>query len=257
LVEQNRTIDDTRFDADQGAHYGMRADCDRNPGAGDRKIMSMDAGSIMNQPVVVTRPEHTVAAVANLLATKGISAVPVCDDSGSLLGMISEGDLLRPFGLAHALGRAWWLEVLANGGERIPKLLDYLRANHRSAQDLMSKPVVTVTERATLGEIAELFLRHRIKRVPVVRNGKIVGVVSRADLVRAMASNPEVFDSTDRVPPLVGENTPAPYLRGNALGSAVEFRRMARRERFGEATAEPLLTGGRADRGCADVGAGS
>lgn len=125
--------------------------------------------------------------------------------------MISEGDLLRPFGLAHALGRAWWLEMLAKGVEWTPKLLEYLRANHRTARDLMSKPVVSVTESATVGDIADLLLRHRIKRVPVLRGRKVVGVVSRADLVRALAANPEVFANLEWHPSLAGENTP--YMR--------------------------------------------
>lgn len=184
--------------------------------------MTIDAGSIMTQPVVAIRPDATVAEVANLLVTKGISAVPVCDDAGRLLGMISEGDLLRPFGLAHALRRAWWLEILARDGEWVPELVEYLRSKPQTARDLMSQSVVSISEHTTLGELADLLLRHRIKRVPVVRDGKVVGVVSRADLVRALAANPEALVDAEWRPSLAGENAPAPYLpplRAVAFGS--------------------------------------
>jgi CBS domain-containing protein len=109
------------------------------------------------------------------------------------VGMISEGDLMRPFGAENALRRSWWLNVLAEGTELAPAFLDYVRADHRSAKDLMTAPVITAPYDATAPELADLLARHHIKRVPIIRDGKLVGIVSRADLVRAVARTPDAI----------------------------------------------------------------
>ncbi len=153
--------------------------------------MSLTAASIMTKDVVTARPDDPVAKVAAVLSGRGISALPVCDGSGAVLGMLSEGDLMRPFGKENALKRAWWLNVLAEGTDLAPAFVDYIRLDHRRARDLMVAPVITVSGGASLPEIADLLARHGIKRVPVLRDGKLVGIISRADLVRAMARTPD------------------------------------------------------------------
>ncbi len=157
--------------------------------------MSIDAASIMTTHVVTALPDDTVAKVARLLAANQISAVPVCDADGTLLGMLSEGDLMRPFATETVTRRAWWLRMLAEGTELAPEFLNYVREDQRRAKDLMTTPVVSVTERASAQEIADLMMRHRIKRVPVLRDGKVVGIVARADLVRAIARSPDALSS--------------------------------------------------------------
>ena len=106
--------------------------------------------------MVTAGPDDTVARIAALLAEHEISAVPVCDKDGKLLGMLSEGDLMRPFGQENALRRAWWLGMLAEGTDLAPEFLDYVRLDRRRAKDLMTTEVITVTERASAGEIADL-----------------------------------------------------------------------------------------------------
>jgi CBS domain-containing protein len=155
-----------------------------------RTAMSVDAASIMTRNVVCVGPDSTVSQVAALLEKHDISAVPVCEKDGTLLGMLSEGDLMRPFGAANEMRRAWWLGTLAEGTELAPEFLDYIKGDTRCARDLMTKPAITATEGTALNEIADLLSQHRIKRVPIVRDGKVVGVVSRADLVRALAHSP-------------------------------------------------------------------
>jgi CBS domain-containing protein len=155
--------------------------------------MSIDAANIMTTKVIAARPDDTVAQVARLLAMNQISAVPVCDAEGNLLGMLSEGDLLRPFTTETETRRAWWLHLLADGTELAPEFLNYVREDQRRAKDLMVTPVITVTERASVHEIADLMTRHHIKRAPVLRDGKMVGIVARADLVRAIARSPEAL----------------------------------------------------------------
>jgi CBS domain-containing protein len=155
--------------------------------------MTTDAASIMTRNVVTAGPDDTVARVAALLAEHDISAVPVCDKDGKLLGMLSEGDLMHPFGQENALRRAWWLGMLAEGTDLAPEFLDYVRLDRRRAKDLMKTDVVTATDRASAGEIADLLDKHKIKRVPIVHDGKLVGIVSRADLIRAMARSPDAL----------------------------------------------------------------
>jgi len=155
--------------------------------------MTIDAHAIMTRNVVTAKPDDTVIDVARLLSAHGISAVPVCDKDGKLLGMVSEGDLMRPFVDEHALRRAWWLGLLAEGTHLAPEFLEYIRLDRRRAQDLMTHAVVTVTEDTSVPEVAGVLARHAIKRAPVVRDGKLVGIVSRADVVRALANNPRAL----------------------------------------------------------------
>jgi len=155
--------------------------------------MPIDAAGIMTTQVVSIGPDDTVAKVARLLADKHISAVPVCDADGTLLGMLSEGDLMRLFGTETSTRRAWWLRMLAEGTDLAPEFLAYVREDQRRARELMTSPVISVTERTSAREIADLMMRHRIKRVPVVRDGKVVGIVARADLVRAIAQTPDAL----------------------------------------------------------------
>jgi CBS domain-containing protein len=155
--------------------------------------MPLDAASIMTTNVIVARPDDTVARVARLLATNHISAVPVCEADGKLLGMLSEGDLMRPFASETEARRAWWLRMLAEGTELAPEFLNYVREDQRRAKDLMTSPVISATERTSVREIADLMMRHHIKRVPVLRDGKVVGIVARADLIRAIASSPDAL----------------------------------------------------------------
>ncbi len=151
----------------------------------------LDASSIMTRGVVTARPTDTVAHVARLLSEHGISAVPVCGDSGALLGMISEGDLMRPFVDTNVKRRAWWLALLADGTDLAPEFVDYVRLDRHQVGDLMTKPVITATETTHVTELAEEMVRHRIKRLPIVRGEKLVGIVSRADVIRAIAQSPD------------------------------------------------------------------
>ena len=149
-------------------------------------IELFDAATVMNRDVIVAKPGDSVAIVAQRLSEHQISAMPVCDSSGKVVGIISEGDLMRPFASAKALRGSWWLEMLGEGMQLAPEFVDYIRLDSRCARDLMTADVVTVTETTPVPRIAELLLEHNIKRVPVVRDGKLVGIVSRADIVRAL-----------------------------------------------------------------------
>jgi CBS domain-containing protein len=131
-----------------------------------------------------------VKAVAQLLADHDISAVPVCDENGKPIGMVSEGDLMRPFGRENALRRAWWLNLLAEGTDLAPNFVDYISADRRTAADLMTQPVISAADTTLVPELADLIIAHQIKRLPILREGRLVGIVSRSDIVRALAREP-------------------------------------------------------------------
>jgi CBS domain-containing protein len=150
----------------------------------------MQASEIMTAHVVTVRPETELCEVARLLLAHGISAVPVVDEAGGVLGMVSEGDLIGRDDAAREARRDWWLTLLAEGEALHPDFLATLRAHARTARDAMQGPVVAVGETTDAREIAQLLITHHIKRVPVLRDGRIVGIVSRADLLRAFAHAP-------------------------------------------------------------------
>jgi CBS domain-containing protein len=151
----------------------------------------MNASDVMTKNVISVGPETPTRAVAKLLLDKGISAIPVVDEAGVALGMVSEGDLIRREIKILAASKAWWLEMLAEGEDLATEFLDYLRTSDRPVREVMTTPVVTVAEDTPVQAIAEILQEHRIKRVPVLRNGRVVGIVSRADLVRALAQTPK------------------------------------------------------------------
>jgi CBS domain-containing protein len=153
--------------------------------------MTVIAADIMTRHVLFARSGDTVAAVAKLLSNHNISAVPVCDEHAAVIGMVSEGDLIRPFGEANELKRAWWLDLLAEGSTLAPAFLAYISHNRHCARDVMVSPVITASETTSLPAIADLFSKHHIKRVPIMRGNAMVGIVSRADLLRALAQMPE------------------------------------------------------------------
>jgi CBS domain-containing protein len=151
----------------------------------------MNASQIMTRKVVTVSPSATAREVARCLADHHISAVPVVDDGGAVLGIVSEGDLMSGTALDRDERGAWWLEVLAEGERLAPEFLDYVRSGGKLARDLMVRPVITARETTPVAEVAKLIEQHRIKRVPITRDGVLVGIVSRADLVRALAHDEE------------------------------------------------------------------
>jgi CBS domain-containing protein len=151
----------------------------------------MHAMDIMTTNVITVRPETSVQELAMLLAERGISGVPVVDADNRLVGIVSEGDLLHraETGTARRIQhrRSHWLDALA--GDPDPAR-DYIKSHGRKVSDIMTRDVVSVSETTELSEVADLLESNRIKRVPVLRDGKLCGIVSRANLVRALAAAP-------------------------------------------------------------------
>jgi CBS domain-containing protein len=145
----------------------------------------MHAKDVMTTSVVTVGPDTDVRTIARFLIERRISAVPVVDQAGRVVGIVSEGDLMRRAEAGTERHPSWWLELLASPED---KARDYAKLHGLTAKDVMTRPAVTVAEDAPLGEIATLLERHRIKRVPVVRDGTIVGIVSRANLLHGLVA---------------------------------------------------------------------
>jgi CBS domain-containing protein len=143
----------------------------------------MQAQELMSRNLVVVPPETPVAAVAELLAERGISAVPVVDADGKPHGIVTEGDLIRRLADAPQGPLTWFLNMFRRPG---PLAQRFAKAHGATARDVMSRELVTVGETATAEEIAALMEKHAIRRVLVVKDGRMAGLVSRADLLRAI-----------------------------------------------------------------------
>jgi CBS-domain-containing membrane protein len=129
-----------------------------------------------------------VRDAAKTLLGRRLSALPVVDDKGNLVGIISEGDLMRRVEAGTERQRSWWLRFLA-GEETVAA--EYAKSHARKVGDVMTRDVVTATPETPVAEIAALLEKHAIKRVPIVRDGQLVGIVSRANLIQVVASAPK------------------------------------------------------------------
>ena len=145
----------------------------------------MQAADVMGVNVVTVRPEWSVQQVSMVMLEKGISGLPVVDKEGRLVGIVSEGDLMRRADCGTGHRHSWWLRMLM-GRDGLAQ--EYVREHGRKVEDVMTREVITASPSASLGEIADVLERRKIKRVPIVENGKLVGVVSRANVVQAVAS---------------------------------------------------------------------
>jgi CBS domain-containing protein len=144
----------------------------------------MNARDIMTQPAITVTPDTTVPDIARLLLDRHISGVPVVDGD-LLVGVVSEGDLIRRVETGTETRASWWLRTFGPVDE-LARM--YQRTHGLRARDVMTSPAITVAETATIDEIAALLESRRIKRVPVVREGQVVGIVSRANLIQALAA---------------------------------------------------------------------
>jgi CBS domain-containing protein len=143
----------------------------------------MQVRDVMTTRVITVGPDTEVAEIARCLLENRISAVPVVETDGRLVGVVSEGDLMRRSESGTEHRPSWWLSLLMLPERRA---IDYLKTHGRRAREVMTRELITANDDASLEEIAEILEKHRIKRVPVIRDGKLVGIVSRADLLHGL-----------------------------------------------------------------------
>jgi CBS domain-containing protein len=151
--------------------------------------MTIPVKSVMSKDVVTVSPETTVVETARRMLARAVSAVPVVDAGNRPLGVVSEGDLMRHFGAEYQNKRAHWLNMLAEGGTQSAEFLAAIGLEQHRVHSIMHAPVISAGEQASLAEMADLMLKHGIKRVLILREGVLVGVVSRADVLRAVVDN--------------------------------------------------------------------
>jgi len=148
----------------------------------------MKVRDLMSSPVVSVPPDAPVWQISSTMLEHRISGAPVVDANGSLIGMVSDGDLVGRDETKRQVRWDWWLAAMAGGKDIHPGLLAH--SANRMARDIMSAPVITVGEDAEAGEVARLMTTHHVKRLPVVRAGRMCGIVTRTDLQRAVAQEP-------------------------------------------------------------------
>ena len=149
----------------------------------------MNAGDIMVGDVVVVGPDALVREVALLMLERRISGVPVVDGEQRVLGILSEGDLIRRPEIHTDHARRGWLSFFLSDEERAR---DFVKSHGRKASEVMTKPAICVAPDTPLDELVRLMERHRVKRLPVIWQGRLAGMVTRADLVRALVAQHDV-----------------------------------------------------------------
>ncbi|MGH8708576.1 MAG: CBS domain-containing protein [Burkholderiales bacterium] len=145
----------------------------------------MKAGDIMVKDVVTVGPDALVRDIATLMLERRISGLPVVGGDGRVLGIVSEGDLIRRPEIETDRVKLGWLRLLLSDEARAR---DFVKHHGRTAREVMTQPALSVAADTPLADVVELMERHRVKRVPVLERGKLAGLVTRADLLRALVS---------------------------------------------------------------------
>jgi CBS domain-containing protein len=145
----------------------------------------MRAHQIMTRPVVTVTPETTIVDAANLMLQRHVSGLPVVDVGGNLVGVVSEGDFIRRSEIGTGRRRGRWLRFILGPGKSAS---DFVHEHGHKVGEVMTKSPLTITEDTALAEIVALMEKNNVKRLPVVRGDKVVGIVSRANLLQAVAS---------------------------------------------------------------------
>lgn len=145
----------------------------------------MLAQDVMTTKIVSVRPDTSVMEISKLLLAHQISAVPVVRPDGRLIGMVSEGDLMRRPENDTISERSWWLQLFASPHD---SQLDFVKTHGKIAEQVMTKKPLTVSVDTSLAEVAEILEKNQIKRVPVMNAGKMVGIVSRANLLHGLVT---------------------------------------------------------------------
>jgi CBS domain-containing protein len=158
----------------------------------------MIVADVMTRNCITVAPDATVEEAVNLMLSRNISGLFVVDKAGELAGVITEGDLLRRDELGTERSRPWWLRLLVSPARQAA---DFAQANGRHVRDVMTEDVLSIAQDAPLDEVVATMEKNRIKRLPVTADGKVVGVVSRSDLLRALIGrvrNAEPLATDDR-----------------------------------------------------------
>lgn len=145
----------------------------------------MRAHQIMTRSVISVTPDTSILEAAAIMLKRHVSGLPVVDAAGKLVGIVSEGDFIRRSEIGTQRKRGRWLKFILGPGKSAS---DFVHEHGRKVSEVMTTSPLTITEDAALAEIVDIMERHNVKRLPVVNGDKIVGIVSRANLLQAVAS---------------------------------------------------------------------
>ncbi len=145
----------------------------------------MRAHQIMTRPVITVTPETTIVEAANIMLQRHVSGLPVTNAAGKLVGIVSEGDFIRRSEIGTQRKRGRWLKFILGPGKAAT---DFVHEHGCKVAEVMTKEPLTITEDTTLEAIVELMEKNNVKRLPVTQGEQIVGIVSRANLLQAVAA---------------------------------------------------------------------
>jgi CBS domain-containing protein len=145
----------------------------------------MRAHQIMTRPVITILPDAPITEAARIMLQRHISGLPVVDAAGKLVGIVSEGDFIRRSEIGTQRRRGHFLKFILGPGQAAT---DFVQEHGRRISEIMTRDLITVTEDTTLETIVSLMEKNKLKRLPVIRAGRVVGIVSRANLLQAVAS---------------------------------------------------------------------
>jgi CBS domain-containing protein len=148
----------------------------------------MKAHDIMTKDVVFIRPETSVREIAALMTEKRISGLPVLGADGTLLGIVSQSDLLHRWEIGTEPKYKWWLKVFSDSDSLARA---FSKTHGIKAKDVMTCHIISVKHDTDLGDVAALLDRSKVKRLPVLQNGRLVGLITRSDLVKAFSQTPK------------------------------------------------------------------
>ncbi len=176
----------------------------------------MRAHQIMTRPVITVTPETTIVEAANTMLRQHVSGLPVVDATGKPVGIVSEGDFIRRSEIGTQRKRGRWLKFILGPGKAAT---DFVHEHGCKVAEIMTPEPLTITEDTALEEIVQLMEKNHVKRLPVIRGDKIVGIVSRANLLQAVASlarqipDPTADDDhiRDRIIDVLGKNDWCPH----------------------------------------------
>ena len=145
----------------------------------------MRAHQIMTRPVVTVKPDTSIVEAASIMLQRHVSGLPVVDAGDKLVGIVSEGDFIRRSELGTGRKRGRWLRFILGPGK---SAADFVHEHGRKVSEVMTNSPLTITEDASLAEIVDLMEKNHVKRLPVIRGDRVVGIVSRANLLQAVAT---------------------------------------------------------------------
>ena len=153
----------------------------------------MRVKDVMSEPVISVSPDASIWEAVRLMLQHKISGLPVVDKSGNVVGIVTEGDFLRRVETGTVRRRPRWIELLIGPGKLAQ---EYVRASARKVSEVMTTEIHSISEDAPLDVAVSLMERHRVKRLPVLRGGQLVGMLTRANLLRALARTAKLFSPT-------------------------------------------------------------